>query len=707
MRVIKGLLAFLLVFLTFALPAGAAEFVEGEVLVLLRNGTGETLRYGMLAEGAGKSYVQAAAAKAGAEHVHTYSALSKSSGQILALVRSQNKTTKELIEALEADPDVVSVSPNHIVYAKLQPNDPMFGSLWGMNKIRAPEAWESSTGSEQVRVAVIDSGAYSGHPDLAANLDSSLSANFTNPNWNSTPSFNSSYQDDNGHGTHVSGTIGAVGNNAVGVTGVNWKTKIVVLRALQEIGNGTASGYDSWIIAALDYLTWLQDSSHEPSNDYGTRPASSVRVYAVNLSLGGWAEDTPQQVMNKNTAEWAAYKALDALNRTVIVVAAGNEGMEVGAPAPRDVRNNQGEVVIAKGSYVYPASFIGIDNLIVVGATTETDGAASFTNWSQTYVDLGVPGTEILSTVPSFYSATGYAEMQGTSMAAPHVTGAVGLLASAGPDLTAAQLKALLLENADSSINPVLANSFNSSGQKVSRKGMLDLKAAMDAVGSVAPSGMIESFAVSPASPSVGTECTATATFLRPASSALMTMTLPDGTAQSLTVALDSASTSAWANFVPAASGRYTLKVQAVDASEEAFEKETSVTVTAAGGEIVEDVDMGTTLPSVGKSSTITVRFGRSVSSAQMQMTLPDESVRSLPVSLVASNTVATANFTPQSGGSHLLTIRATDSSGGTYRDTYSFTVESRKFSSSSGGGCNAGTAALLLLALPVFLRKR
>jgi len=180
---------------------------------------------------------------------------------------------------------VESASPNYEVRALAVPNDPKWSELWGMAKIRADQAWDTTTGSTDVYVAVIDTGIDAAHEDLAANVDRNLSRSFVNPNLNDhEPVENSNYADGDGHGTHVAGTIAAVGNNGVGVVGVNWTARVIALKVLSDNG----SGHNSWITAAIDYIIGLLQADPD------------MKIASVNLSLGGWEPQTPKEAQLYN-----------------------------------------------------------------------------------------------------------------------------------------------------------------------------------------------------------------------------------------------------------------------------------------------------------------------------------------------------------------------------------------------------------------------
>ena len=171
----------------------------------------------------------------------------------LHLVRSGNNNLDQLLQSLANHPDVLYVEPNYIVQAvATQPNDPSYSSLWGMAQISAPSAWDITTGGTSAVIGIVDSGIDYTHPDLSANVWSAPSAftvsvqghNISCPmGSHGFNAINSSCDpsDDNSHGTHVSGTVGASGNNAIGVAGVNWRAKVMGLKFLGANGSGTIS----------------------------------------------------------------------------------------------------------------------------------------------------------------------------------------------------------------------------------------------------------------------------------------------------------------------------------------------------------------------------------------------------------------------------------------------------------------------------------
>ncbi|HBB75238.1 MAG TPA: hypothetical protein DC048_12420, partial [Planctomycetaceae bacterium] len=301
------------------------------------------------------------------------------------------------------------IEPDFIVAPSRLPNDPAFDRLWGLSPteqaaasiaagIGAPAAWDVTTGSRDVVVAVIDTGVDVRHPDLAANIwrnpgeipgdgvDNDANGFVDDVHgWNfvrDTPN----PRDDNGHGTHVAGTIGAVGDNGIGGTGVAWQVSIMPLKFLDRRGSGATSD----AVAAINYATRMR-------RDFG------IDVVATNNSWGG---SGPSASLRVAIAAGGAAGIL-------FVAAAGNDGED----------NDR--------MPTYPASDRD-DSVIAVAATDRIDRPATFSNTGATSVDLAAPGVRIRSTAPDGRSAT----FSGTSMAVPHVTGTIALVAAANPAAT-------------------------------------------------------------------------------------------------------------------------------------------------------------------------------------------------------------------------------------------------------------------------------
>lgn len=418
-------------------PAFSETYAEGEALAVFRVPEGVSVSAACV-------NVAESAGEIGASVAETYETLSEIEGKIFVLVRSSTKSTEQLISELKERPDVITASPNY--YAKRQsfsasefPNDPSADLCWGLKAINAPDVWEVTMGSENIYVCVVDTGVYK-HPDLTGNIAAEYGFNtqtvsgdydLRNVSWDS---------DFIGHGTHVAGTIGAVGNNNIGVAGVNWNVRIIPVRVFD---NKNAYETINFEIRALNYVANL------------LRKNPDLKLAALNFSLGAALPVTPQEM--QNDVYYMAYQALDSLNRTLIIAGAGNSGVETGAAALFDEPGSNPQ--FKKGDYFYPASFTGLNNLIVVGAINSDDTAPSFTNWGEK-VDIAAPGVNILSTYSPIAiggrSPAMYRYSSGTSMSAPHVTGAAALLMSVYPNATPSQIKTALLEGANKDINPLV-----------------------------------------------------------------------------------------------------------------------------------------------------------------------------------------------------------------------------------------------------------
>ena len=406
MNTCRKLLAAILVMMT-ALPALSAEYVPGDVLVVLKPA--------VKASSVSASTASFAAAK-NASVKEIFPSLSASNGAVYALLHSDEKSPDELTRELLDDPSVLAASPNYVVRAARIPDDTFLSYCWGMSFINAYSAWDITTGSKDVYAAVIDSGIDDTNPDLTENIAAQYGRNTIG---------GSSARDDYGHGTHVAGIIGAVGNNDRGIAGVNWNVSLISIKALDKDGSGTIAS----VIAAINYAASLIQQG--------------VNIKAVNLSLETYLPYAPTHDNLVSMPLWRAFKDLDVLNKAVIVCAAGNYGQPVGQPTTRSQTD-----VFDKGDYVYPASFTGLDNLISVSASDSDGNVASWSNFNAT---ISAPGVSILSTwlqnvVTDFLNSTSLMQQRGTSMASPHVAGAAALLASLRPELTAYQIKRTILD---------------------------------------------------------------------------------------------------------------------------------------------------------------------------------------------------------------------------------------------------------------------
>ena len=338
------------------------------------------------------------------------------------------KVTEDCKE-IRKDSSVISCEPNVLIKSSVVPNDEWFLLEWGLYDvtdndadIRAWIAWDKGVGSKSTLIGVIDSGIYFSHPDLIGNLWSNPGElndgvdNDGNGYIDDVFGVNTTFvtnnpSDCNGHGTHVSGIIGASGNNSIGVSGVNWTTSLIV--ASTEDGDCDGSYPLTASLRAYEYFYRLKRLGH------------NIRV--VNASFGS-------PVFSP-----AAYEAISRLNSVdiLLVAAAGNEST-----------NN--DIVPS-----YPANY-ELPNVISVGATGPTLLSPLYSNYGQS-VDIAAPGGDLNYTMGGIISTwsplapggLSYKDIQGTSMAAPMVTGAIGLLASQRPYLTGTHLKNLLYQSAD------------------------------------------------------------------------------------------------------------------------------------------------------------------------------------------------------------------------------------------------------------------
>jgi subtilisin family serine protease len=419
-----------------------APFVADEILVKFKDGFGENER----------ASVRAAVHATHSEGIET-DAMRAAGYRGLELLKVPANVSAAIVQ-LQRNPMVEYAEPNWIYSHQAVSNDPYFtnGSLWGMygdasspaNAFgsQAAEAWSAGyTGSSDIYVGIIDEGVNFQHPDLLANV-------WTNPfdlvdgidndgngrvddinGWDFNGNDNTVYDgrsDD--HGTHVAGTIAAKGGNAAGVVGVNWNVKYISAKFLGANGGTTANA-----IKAVDYMT-----------DLKTR--HNLNIVATNNSWGGGGY---------------SQSLLDAINRggkadILFVAAAGNSGLNT------DV------------SLFYPAGYES-DAIISVAAINNTGGLASFSNYGIKSVDIGAPGVDIYSTLPN----NKYGSYNGTSMAAPHVTGAAALYASTHPGASAAAIKSAIINTATPTAS--LAG-------KTVTGGRLNVGALMNANGPVTPS---------------------------------------------------------------------------------------------------------------------------------------------------------------------------------------------------------------------------
>ena len=325
------------------------------------------------------------------------------------------QTVDQAIERYSRNPNVRHVQPNFYYQLAVTPDDPRFVDLYGMAKISAAAAWDISTGSRDVIVANIDTGMRLTHEDLAANI-------WTNPGevaGNGIDDDNNGFIDDihgwdfryddndptdqNGHGTHVAGTIGATGNNGIGVVGVNWAVTIMAIKIYSPSGGDTTS---AMLINAYNYVRMMKQRG--------------LNIRVTNNSYGGCQEACGYDQATRDAIE--ALGDAGVLN----VFAAGNSGANIDLTP------------------FYPASYT-LNSILSVGGSNSLDNRVF--NYGAESVDLAAPGVGILSTTNG--SNSSYGNLSGTSMSTPHVSGAAALLAAQYPEMSVASLKATLMNSVD------------------------------------------------------------------------------------------------------------------------------------------------------------------------------------------------------------------------------------------------------------------
>ena len=319
------------------------------------------------------------------------------------------------------------VEPVYIVEAlDTIPNDPSYGNLYGMDQVRAPQAWDEHVGDQEFVIAIIDTGIDYNHPDLQANIwtnPGEIPGNGQDDDGNGYVDdvhgydfydYNGDPMDSNGHGTHCGGTVGGVGNNSIGVAGVNWQCRLVGAQFLGPSGSGSLDG-------AIDAVEYCAVNQFKVSNNSWGGGGFSQAMFDVVQAAG------------------------DDFGH-VFVAAAGNGGY-------------------------YGASYPGAmtcTNLICVAATDINENMASFSQYHDVEVDLGAPGVDVLSTTPG----NNYSYYSGTSMATPHVAGGVGLIYSVLGEASAVEVKDIIL----STVRPISSMQGNTV-----TGGVLNVADALDA----------------------------------------------------------------------------------------------------------------------------------------------------------------------------------------------------------------------------------
>jgi subtilisin family serine protease len=436
-----------------ALASSPAQYVPGEVIVRFR-------------ARASRAAERRADARVGARVTERFTAMRMQVAKTPA-----GLSVAAAIRRYEADPAVASAEPNYLRYPNLTPTDALFAQLWGLNNtaqshpvtdhpagdstptphagandadIDAPEAWDVETGDSNTVIAVIDTGADVSHPDLAGQV-------WTNPGEvddGLDNDGNNKIDDINGwdfanhdetllsgnpfvgydHGTHVSGTIAAALDNSTGVVGVCPGCRIMVLKVARDSDGQMAL---SSIIGALNY-------------------AKQKGAQIANMSYGG-----PQWSNNERNAI--------RTSGLLAVVSSGNDSLDNDMPLSVDIVGGPAPDIFSPS---YPASYT-LSNILTVAASNDEDrngystecddsgftkSECAFTNWGHDSVDVSAPGVDITSTVP-VAAPVDWETWDGTSMAAPHVSGVAGLVLSANPTYSVGEVKNAIMNSADRPAN--------------------------------------------------------------------------------------------------------------------------------------------------------------------------------------------------------------------------------------------------------------
>ena len=437
--------------------ASAEEFVPNEVLLKFKEETAKTSVIDVL------NSIQAAiitsdGVEIGAAAWDPRAAAKRSfalSPDILHIRVPESIGTLKAIGLLKSIPAVDYAETNSISHIFVDPNDTRFSELWGLKNtgqtggtadadIDAPEAWDIFTGSDDMVVAVIDTGIAYTHPDLQDNIwinedeipgngidddgngkiDDYRGWNFADNNNNVTDDFYPIY-----HGTHVAGTIGAKGNNDLGVMGVNWTVKLMAVKAGNYNGALTAAN----IASAIEYA--VTNGARVLNNSYGGTTYSQTVYQSIRQAQ---------------------------LAGCLFVAAAGNY------PGLSQKNNDI--------TPVYPASY-DVENIVAVLATDQFDNLATYSHYGKTSVDIGAPGGTNNPAYPqgnilSTSAGTAYQQLHGTSMATPHVAGVAALAWGMHPSMTFHQLKTRILDKVD--VLPSLNNKCVSNGRVNAYKVVYD-----------------------------------------------------------------------------------------------------------------------------------------------------------------------------------------------------------------------------------------
>lgn len=325
----------------------------------------------------------------------------------ITLNKHDKQNVLDAIETLQKRNDVLYAEPNYCITLDSTDvtNDEYVSEQWALDKINLPDAWKITTGSKSVKVGVIDSGIKADHPDLKDNVDCELSKSFVEGTDDSD-----ALEDVFGHGTHVAGIIGAVGNNSIGVSGTCWNVDLVSLKVLDDNGVcGNSNDKISGVINAINYAK-----------------ANNINILNFSIALVVPKSKAFEETINN-------YPGL-------FVCAAGNELFNIDTAGQK--------------RRIYPSIYTS-DNIVSVAASNSNDKIwyvekfQQGSNYGIVSVDLAAPGADIYSTYTAENKA--YTNMSGTSMATPYVTGVAALIQSKYQNISTKATKKAILDGVDKS----------------------------------------------------------------------------------------------------------------------------------------------------------------------------------------------------------------------------------------------------------------
>jgi hypothetical protein len=323
---------------------------------------------------------------------------------VVTLASETRESVLDAIESLKGNPLVSHAYPNYISHPAGTPNDIGYANQWNMDKIEMPQAWDIVTGSKSIDVAVMDSGVDYNHPDLAANIHRGSAYNVAEDKYGN----NADIMDYDGHGTHVAGILGAVGDNNVGVAGVCWDVTMIPIKIVNSnIDPTTSIGYQ---VKAVQYAT----------------------TYGFPISNMSYEIENVMQSFDFFAAAYD-YQGLLVLST--------------------------GDTAISLNSFLMYSGLQSLTNVIIVAGSQQNDSLGANSGYGSTSVTLAAPGENVYSTLPG----NSYGYSSGSSPAAPHVAGVAALLLNCKPNLTAAQLKTAIVSNVD--VVPALSGLVFTSGR--------------------------------------------------------------------------------------------------------------------------------------------------------------------------------------------------------------------------------------------------